>query len=247
MSTREPDEIAKMDWRLNALTWTTAPFTVPETGFVVEAGSAVTQSAFLKHGRDVLSVSIPNATALFLDLSKSLHDSACQSLARTLAMRTPRTGNHLPDADLFACIEATMASIVFACTALEAFVNEKVPDTYVHVVVEERVTRQYDKQQIERALSLDHKIGDVLPAALGMKTPKGGKLWSDYQKLRDLRDRIVHMKTADRFFNGEAGSSIWNSLLTKPLPATYAPAKAMMRHFFASAKDWPRWLTKCPF
>ena len=66
-----------------------------------------------------------------------------------------------------------MGSAVFACTALEAFVNEQIPDTYTYIdSSDRRFTRTFNKEQIERQLSLEAKIGDVIPAALGVPFPK---------------------------------------------------------------------------
>ena len=69
----------------------------------------------------------------------------------------------------------------------------------------------------------------------------------DVDKLRDLRDRIIHMKTKDRDFRGEDGSSIWNALLSEPLPETHTTAKSIMKHFLDGKGKPPRWFEKCPF
>jgi hypothetical protein len=200
----------------------------------------------IHHGKQRLGATIPNATALFLNLSHMFHTEA-RSLLRKCITDKDKFGK-LPDDEAFSFYERMMGSAVFACTALEAFVNEQIPDTYTYAdSSEKRFTRVFNKEQIERQLNLDTKIGDVLPGALGVRFPKGGKLWSAFNRLRDLRDRVIHMKTKDREFIGEKATSIWNSLMSDPLPETYTTAKQIINHFMATKGDRLRWFEKCPF
>lgn len=240
-----PEQIERMDWRINNVTWTTAPFTPPGASTPVPAGAAITQAALIHYGKQRLGINIPNATALFLGLSEQYHVEAEHWVQKSISEKNNLS--HLPDHHTFTFYERIIASVVFACTALESFVNETIPDTYVHVVAEKNFTRHYDKEQIERNLNLDTKLGDVLPSALRVPSPKGGKLWNAYNALRDLRDRVIHMKTKDRDFRGENGSSIWNALLTEPLPETHGTAKGMIKHFLDAKGNAPRWFEKCPF
>lgn len=244
---KPPAHIEAMDWRINNLTWTTAPFVDPATGNTVPAESAVTQAALLTLGAKRGGISVPNATAMFLDLSK-LHLDQAQEFVDACKTSNDQHG-HLPEADAFGAIENYMASVVFACTALEAFANELLPDSFVYVIKKNDSDRRHNKEQIERWLTPLEKLGDVLPQALNVATPKGGKLWELCRKLFDLRDRIVHMKSADRQFHGDAtsASSIWNELLQDPLPNTYSVSKALMGHFFSVTGKSPRWFEKLPF
>jgi len=232
-----------MDWRINNVTWTTAP----AVGAPIPAGAAFIQAALLTLGTKRGGISVPNATAMFLNLSKSHLDQAEAFISACQSSNDPH--GHLPEADSFGAIEHYMASVVFACTALEAFANELIPDSFVHVIEKNDSDRHYNKEQIERWLTPLEKLGDVLPKALNVATPKGGKLWEPCKKLFDIRDRIIHMKTADRQFNDLSGraSSIWNELLQDPLPHTYSVAKSLMEHFFTAVGKTPRWFEKCPF
>jgi hypothetical protein len=245
MKPSPPEHIEKMDWRIHNLTWTTEPLTVPGMSSPLPAGTSVKQSALFRYAKGRVGIAIPNATALFLKLSHQSHKEAQDRINRCI----PDKNNdvNLPDDEAFTFYEQIMASVVFACTALESFVNEEIPDGYTFAISEKNCTRLYNKEQIERYLNLDTKLGDVLPGALGVPSPKGGRLWSAFDKLRDLRDRIIHMKSKDRDFRGEDPSSIWNALLTESLPETYTTAKAMMKHFFDATKRAPRWFVKCPF
>lgn len=244
---KAPANVEAMDWRINNLAWTTQPFTYPATGEILSAGAALMQAALLNLGTKKGGISVPNATALFLNLSKSHLDRAKESIAACHQSNDPH--GHLPEVDSFGAIENYLASVLFACTALEAFANEIIPDSYVHVITKKGAVQNYNKEEIERRLGPLEKLGDVVPKAIGVATPKSGKLWEPCRKLFDLRDRIVHMKTADREFNGDArtASSIWNELLRDPLPNTYAVAQSLIGHFYTAKGATPRWFEKCPF
>lgn len=246
MSGTPLEHIEKMDWRIQGLAWTTAPFKDPATGKTVPADSPIVVVALLTYKKERLGTSIPNATALFLNLSYSFHAEA-SSLLRKCITDKDEFGK-LPDDESFTFFERMMGSVVFACTALEAFVNEQIPDSFAYVdTSDKRFTKTFDKEQIERQLSLDAKIGEVLPDVLRIKSIKGGTLWGAFIRLRELRDRIIHMKTKDREFKGDNPKSIWNALMSDPLPETYVTAKRIIDHFVIAKGNEPRWFQKCPY
>ena len=246
MSEPTPQHIASMDWRIHKLDWIHADNVRLDSSGSPLVGTPIVKGAFVDYGKQQIRTTIPNATALFLGLSQQYHVEARHWVEKSVVAKDGV--GHLPEREIFLFFERIMASVVFACTSLEAFVNEEIPDTYVYILQEKKFTRHYTKAQIERHLSLDDKLGDVLPAAIHVSSPKGTSLWKTYSELRHLRDRIIHMKTKDREFNGKDKGSIWNALLCDPLPETYGPAKRMMKHFFdAKGCPPPRWFENCPF
>jgi len=155
------------------------------------------------------------------------------------------------EAQLFSVLESLMASIVFAHTALESYTNEVIPEDYVYKAPREdsRCTELYNKEQIERFLSLDVKLDKILPEVLGTDSPKGSTLWQRYVTLKRLRDRVIHMKEIDRegTKQGQARrfDHVWNQLLVNRAENMALVAKDMIAYF---AKETPpRWLRKCPF
>jgi hypothetical protein len=246
MSGKPPEHIDKMDWRIQHLTYTTAPFKDPATGNIIPAESPIVVVARINHKKERLGTCIPNATALFLNLSHTFHAEASLLLEKCIADKDKF--GQLPDDEAFTFYERMIGSVVFACAALEAFANEQIPDTFTYVdSSDKKFTRSSDKQQIERWLSLDTKIGEVMPEALGVKSIKAGRLWGAFIRLRELRDRIIHMKKKDREFIGENATSIWNALMSDPLPETYTTAKRIIDHFVRAKGGSPRWFDKCPF
>lgn len=244
---KPPGHIEEMDWRINNLTYTTASFVDPRTGKEIPAGSAVMEAALFHLGKQTVGFGVPNMPALFLDLSRTHRLEAEKHLIQCKEHNDPH--NKLPDGPAYSLVQNTMASVVFACTALESFANEMIPDNYVYVIKKKDGDLHCDKVQIERWISLVDKLGDVLPQSLKVKTPKGAKNWEACQKLIKLRDRIVHMKASDRKFKGDVQgqNTIWNHAISDPLPETYSVAKAMMKHFYDYLPSKPRWFEQCPF
>jgi hypothetical protein len=85
MNQTPPENINKLDWRINHLTWTTEPFTIPQTSTVIQAGAAVIQTALICCGRERVGISIPNATALFLGQSQTHHAKAEYWMKKSIA------------------------------------------------------------------------------------------------------------------------------------------------------------------
>lgn len=244
MSEQTPEHINKMDWRINNLTLATIPFVHPDSSNPMSTVGAEVEFGILSYGEESFGLTIPNTTALFLNLSHIYYLQAEQLINKCVLNK--RVG-HLPDSDVFEFYEQMMASIVFAYTCLESFVNEELPDDYIYEVVDSKCTQHYNKEQIERYLSLDTKLGDVLPVVFQVQSPKGTKIWQDFNNLKKIRDRIIHMKTSDRNFGGYDDKSIWNVILSKPLIKTYDTAKNIMHYFLNTQEQTPRWFDKCPF
>jgi len=76
---------------------------------------------------------------------------------------------------LFNLFEQLILNIVFACTAMEAFCNQMIPDDFVFVALgrEKRSEKSFSKEQIERYISLDTKLAEVLPEVTGQRFDKG--------------------------------------------------------------------------
>ena len=130
MAVPEPDQIAKIDWRINKLSWTTKSFIDP-LGRTIPAGASITQAAQQSYEGRQIGFAIPNATALFLDLSWRYHVEAGMWLEKALA-EADQFGQLNPD-HAYIFYERIMSSVIFSFTALEAFVNEEIPDGYVYI------------------------------------------------------------------------------------------------------------------
>jgi hypothetical protein len=88
-------------------------------------------------------------------------------------------------------------------------------------------------------------MSEILPAALNIQAPKGKKCWDDFHRLEQMRERIIHMNSADRNVNGPARGTVWEDLFKFPEPVTLG---LPVLEFFARQMDVKRlWVTDRPF
>jgi hypothetical protein len=232
------------DWRCQIVVRLTAPATLPGSNTSLPVGAIGKGVAKIDYQTNHVAFSIPNSTALFLNLSKQHYESA-RSAAKTFA--SGPNLQSLIDTDIFSYLEDIMASVVFAYTALEAFANEEIPDDFLYTIPKPKCSEVYSKSQIERSLNLRVKLGDILPKISGVPSPKGKTVWTDFLFLEELRNDVIHMKTVDREHVGYSNQSIWSKLVKEPVPNVLPSAKAMVDHFYASRELKPHWYRQFPF
>jgi hypothetical protein len=235
------------DWRHQAASTLAQPFTDP-TGYVFPIGANVTLQAITRWKKgQLLALHLPNATAMMLDTSRMSFMRSEKLLGDVQKLDTQNGVTVMRhDTDSFDFIEDRASSVVFALCALEAFANEMLPDNYTYTADRNdgRCMETYSRSQIERFLSLDTKLGDMLPAVLFCPSPRGGKTWDSYCRLRDLRDRVIHMKADDRKNTDPDDDTVWGALVR--IPAPHVTAKAVIDHFVEKQQNKPRWVTRFP-
>ncbi|MCM2475248.1 hypothetical protein HGO38_17350 [Rhizobium sp. CG5] len=193
------------DWRFHAIDYV-------GTGLGMLAS---TEKASFAKDR-IVSFGLPSAPALFLNLAiASYRHRATINLDDAFIQHPPPQGTWPEEhGNLFDYFQSTMAEIVMAFSAIEAFANESIPSGYTYLF-----TQQDGKVvpltglELERRVSLDEKLSSLLPAVHSINSPKGRKPWERYRKLKALRDRLTHLKSVDRKASGPEDQTIWGSLL----------------------------------
>jgi hypothetical protein len=94
-------------------------------------------------------------------------------------------------------IEHVQTSVVFAYTALETFANLSIPEGYLyHTENKSKGVREtYDKDAIERWLSLKVKVQHILREIYGAEKAERQKWWGHFSNLERYRNDIIHQKT----------------------------------------------------
>ncbi len=205
----------------------------------------------------IVSFSLPSAPGLFLNLAHKAF-TAYRDVG-VPALFDPHPQGIWPDdhKPLLDFCEQYSAHVVFAFTALESFANEVI----AHAVTENgysytttRSTRQgkpgekvtYRGEKIERNVSLNEKLVQVLPDALTVDSPKGLHIWRDYKNLKGWRDRIIHLKMVDRQARGPEVESIWGDMLRNAKKPFCDNAHKIMGHYGPKVTD-RRWHQKYPY
>lgn len=223
------------DWRLQALTTLAKPWKSPWTGHEYPVGTQVALVSIVEYDyKRNITVPMPNATAMFLNMSHKFYIQAKEIF--TSGKHIKVRGNNLDfisDTAGIDYLESICASVVFAYSALEAFANEVIPDehTFKRERQDKKCIETYNKHQIERHLSLDVKLDKILPEIFKAKSPKGKKIWDKYIELKKLRDRIIHLKSIDRKSSRPDKETIWKYLLKKEIPYMAPVAKNLIDYY----------------
>lgn len=89
-------------------------------------------------------------------------------------------------------------AIVFGYTALETFANLSIPNDYKYSFNNSKgIVETYDKEAIERWISLDDKLSKILVEIYGTKNIKTKNLWNEFLIFEGYRHEIIHQKSID--------------------------------------------------
>lgn len=236
------------DWRLHATARLTEDWANPWSGQTVPKGSRLTVSSIMQLSKKKqLTIPLPNATALLLNSSAIAFTSARAIREASGIDKSLQTDvSFQSDKGAFDYIERMIEAVVLAFTALEAFVNETIPEDFVYArhARSEVVLEAANKSSIERHVPIDEKLTSVLPEVLKCASPKGSRCWQGYKQLKEARDRLVHMKSEDRKSSGPEVDTVWKAVFLCPAP--HLAAKAMIDYFAKGMQTKPGWHSRFP-
>jgi len=246
----EPSSIADRDWRLHHITTLIRQPTSSSGAPIYASGSPVEVVTFTNYRSKTVGIPLPSPVALYVSLAQKHAETVVATLPQASSFRDmPDGSDHLKaeaEPDFFDALENLFACVIFSHTALEAYANERIPDDFTFQCErsDKRHTEVYSKDQIERNLSLERKLHEVLPGLLSIKSPKGTALWERFIRLKELRDDLIHLKSSDwrSSMPEEAASNVWARLLDPAVPDSPTTAVQIMA-YYAESKV-PRWLRK---
>jgi len=249
MDTQTGEREHQPDWRLHATGTIAKPVVIPWSGQLVTPGTTfkVVTTASLPSNVEV-TVSLPNATALFFNIAHRSYVQAREIADRHDLHKSSRRKRKatMPEHDAFAYFELMLESVVAAHTAIEAYANEMVPADFKYEYRKPgaKIIQMLAKSEIERQISLCEKLASVLPIAHAVAKPTNTRGWSDYKALKKVRDRIIHMKAVDRKSSGPGMDTIWHTLLATRSPP--ALAKPVLEYFAERCNPKPGWYSHLP-
>jgi hypothetical protein len=243
--------ISHRDWRLQAITTLSSPW----TGFSGEqfpVGTPVELQQLVRLSSGLVATPVPNAAALYLSLATKAASESQRLRVEIGTMLEPSAGSakqRIPnerDQIVFDYYEQILACVIFSYSSVEAFANEQLPNDYSYSRVrnDRRCSEVYEKQQIERYIALDEKLHSILPELRKVRTPKGTKHWESFVKLTELRNSFVHLKESDWRTSSvkEAENLIWNRAIRLPYEKAPQQMAELIKHYFPDSL--PRWLAK---
>jgi hypothetical protein len=219
-----------------------------------EVGALVLQTSLVQTVRgDLIGFATPSAVALALDLASRASLEAAQLFeAVTFAtVATPygpgRNVDETSISTLYNFFEQCMLSAVFSFQALEAFCNQvilrELKDSLEVKRKEKRVT--LCPNDLERQLSTNEKLSQVLPKIRSVPTPKGKTVWEPFKRLQQARDATVHLKASDQYSTDH--ESLFFQFFSHKASEFPSAAAEMIRYFYPVLDTRPRWLLRLSF
>ena len=141
--------------------------------------------------------------------------------------------------DLYSYFSLTNGFVIFIFTAIEAFINKSIPDNYIYSIVRSNRTESYNKDQIQRHLSFDEKLNNVLKEITGKSFSKNHPLkYQHINNLKEFRDIIVHTKDSKE--GSTAFDYIYKKALTFKYEDTLHATRDLLNHYH------PDYVEECP-
>jgi hypothetical protein len=239
---------AEDDWRLHATARLSSDWDNPWTGAVVPTGTRLTVSTVVKlDSKRELTIPHPNAAALFLSASARAFAVGREIRDRSGIDRTLQSNlTFASDGDALDYLERMSEAVILAFTALEAFVNETIPDDYQYArhARSQIILEVASKPAIERFTPIDEKLCVILPDVLKCGSPRQSRCWSAYKNLKQCRDRLIHLKTADSKSSLADVDTIWKLLFRVAAP--HEAVRGVVEHFAKAMENVPSWYGRFP-
>ena len=236
----------KEDWRKQAQgVSVTSDTLLPGTDQIARKGSQIDIVSNIKLSLAEINITVivPNGTAILLSASYKAWQQAKHIRTKN---NIDETGEFLTVQDSMDYQENVVIAIITAFAALEAFINEMIPEDACYEDKNDEIVICKNKHQIEKNMSVLEKLDKVLPAVLNTNSPKGIEpLWSKFKKLKDVRNRIIHMSSADRVSSTPDSPNLWHKIFSIERP--HQTALQIIDFFFDKSGDRPRWRENGPF
>jgi hypothetical protein len=233
-----------LDWRIQAATTTVTDIPAAYPGGPSHpAGSIVVLvSQVVPPEGPPIAFPAPSATAIALGV-------ACRAARAASVLRTQlRFGpavapegqvlslDRSVTSQLFDYFEQCFVTAVFSIQALEAYCNYKISQSLLSDYTVERrgKTVVLSPPEVERELSIDEKLGTLLPDLLSVPTPRGRKEWEAYVNIRRVRDATIHLKSHHQWTSSEKfEESPYSWFIQQSVLAAPRAAIEMLRYFAA--------------
>lgn len=227
------------DWRLSGLPTLREDWMSPVSGTIHKKGTPVIPQAEIKLSKKKkINFHLPSASALFLSASsKSWNTSREIRKASNIDSSIKNKVNFTNEELAFDFIEEVMTSVVMAVAAVESFFNSVVPDDF-EIISDEKVI---NKRVIEKDLSLNDKIKIVSVEVLDHCSLSSTREYSSFNRIKKIRDRIIHMNSVDTRSCDSSQETIWKEVFKIEAPAVVAIK--LMRESLVKSDRELRWLS----
>lgn len=232
------------DWRLQAV----AEVAQANSALWVSAGDMMIAVSQFPLKDTPVTFFLPNMTAIFLEYS---NNSFCGTKEYFVYKNFERDKNWriVKDHDnFFNILQQRLSSIIFAFLALETFMNDSIPDDYTFDNTHKQCRtaksspNNLDKDYIMEKISVGDKFLFILADIFQLIEIKQD-IKDKFYELKDLRDRITHLKPEDKKSSDLSQDTLWKVILSKDLPNYALITKEIIGYFLSGIPidKQPRW------
>ena len=140
----------------------------------------------------------PNDVSIYSNISSTFLKKGKKFFDETIIPRLSYYSGSYPtpekQKEYFNYFETIIISLIFSYTSIESFVNICIPFNYRYNKRKEGEVITYDKTDIERNFNLREKLKTILRDILMTPDPSKEKWWSNFVKLENIRNEIIHTK-----------------------------------------------------
>lgn len=232
-----------LDWRIQAVALTASDSPAANPGGPSHpAGSAVAMASIVSLPDGTQSTFLtPSAAALALSIAATSVNKAAR-VKKDLRFTNTRGPDPAvlyqqvtPPDRVFDYFEHCFVGLVFSIQALEAYCNYKIAYNLKQDFTTKRRGMRVDLTSIEtqNQISIDDKLGIVLPKLLNVPSPKGGSIWSNYINIKKLRNAMVHITSPHQWTSSQEAfqNSPYAWCLSQHPSSILSPALEMIRYF----------------
>lgn len=191
-------------------------------------GNEIIQTFQYNKGGKVYFIPEPNPIVIYFEVARN----SFRHIEKNKKPIFDELNQNKPDAyKILSCFHEFYFTVsiyaTFLFNSIEAFINNLIPKDYKYSKILNSKTEIYDKSQIQRHLSFEEKIKEVIPDILKRSFHKEhGHKYEHIVKLRKFRDEITHTKS----FEGTK-SGFYRELFTTSLDFDYENTLLSTRDF----------------
>jgi len=206
----------------------------------------------VNYGKSILDFCAPNLPAVYIksakssfELAKKIHTESIKIYQGTAGKITFSEEETVKLYDYLAHIQV---AIIMICVAIECVVNTILPQNYIF----KEKGREYDYFEIQRYISLEKKLKDIIPVSLSIPQLSNQPFWSKIKCLIKVRNDLVHMKSAEtntvadqRMYFDQKDKDVVSRLIQDNTISYIQSGFDLVSFFFEHLKakfDFPVWL-----
>lgn len=208
-------------------------------GYVITEDQRMIQTFRYNHHGEMLWIPEPDTVLIYFHSAYANYKALKEKRNNVIQLIKELKYTEEVQIALYEYFGLTSGFVIFLFTSIEAFINHTIPKEHIYRKSEKRRTEEYSKEQIERYLSIDEKMNNVLPQITQKNFAKSHPvIYKHIENLKDFRDSIIHTKASVK------ENTAFDYLFKKAITFKYEETIDAVRDFLNFYK--PGYIEDCP-